>query len=85
MALGLLTKWSRRERMPLVRITRQGLAMIALAVALLWGCVVGQHVMMRQALLERARVMRRLVPPGHNQPVVSPAPFTRPRIRPNEG
>jgi hypothetical protein len=72
--------------MPLVRITRQGLAMIALAVALLWGCVVGQHVMMRQALLERARVMRLLVPaPRSTHPVLTPAPFLPMRIRPNEG
>ena len=71
--------------MPLVRITREGLAMIALAVALLWGCVVGQHVMMRQALLERARVMRQLVPARRTDPVRDPRPFVPRRVRPNEG
>ena len=72
--------------MPVARITRPGLAAIALAVTLLWGCVIGQHVMMRQALLERARVMRQLVPaPGRTQPVAAPGRFAHKRPRPTEG
>jgi hypothetical protein len=66
--------------MPVARITGPGLAAIALSVALLWGCVIGQRVMMRQALLERARVMRQLVYPQHRtQPVSVPAPFMHQR------
>jgi hypothetical protein len=66
--------------MPVARITGPGLAAIALSVALLWGCVIGQRVMMRQALLERARVMRQLVsPPRRTQPISAPAPFMHQR------
>jgi len=41
--------------------------------------------MMRQALLERARVMRQLVPARRTDPVRDPRPFVPRRVRPNEG
>jgi len=72
--------------MPLAQITRPGLAAIAVSVALLWGCLAGEHVLMRKALGERARVLRRLVPaPPRTQPVAAPAPFVHRRLRPTEG
>ena len=72
--------------MPIAQITKPGLAAITVAVALLWGCLIGQRVLMHQALRERARVMRQIVPPPRRaEPVVAPAPFVRHRIHPNEG
>jgi len=44
--------------MPIIKITRQGLSAIALSVALLWGCVIGQRVAARRAFSERAKVLR---------------------------
>jgi hypothetical protein len=46
--------------MPIAKITGQGLAAIALSVALLWSCVIGERVMVRRASAERALVMRDL-------------------------
>ncbi len=72
--------------MQLAKITEQGLAAIALSVALLWGCVLGEHAMMRQALRERAQVMRQVVrAPQRTQPVLAPSPLVRHRIRPTAG
>jgi hypothetical protein len=69
--------------MPLAKITGQGLVAIALSVALLWGCVLGEHAMMRKALQERAQVMRQVVrAPRGTQPVFAPRPPVRHRIRP---
>jgi hypothetical protein len=44
--------------MPIARITGQGLVAIGFSVALLWGCVVGERVMVRRAYAERMQVMR---------------------------
>ncbi len=46
--------------MPIAKITGQGLAAMALSVALLWGCVIADGVLERQAFAERARVLREL-------------------------
>ena len=46
--------------MPIAKITGQGLAAVALAVALLWGCFIGERLMVRQALAQRAQLMREL-------------------------
>ena len=46
--------------MPIAKITGQGLAAIALSVALLWSCLIGERVMVRRASAERALVMRDL-------------------------
>jgi hypothetical protein len=56
--------------MPIAKITRQGLAAIALSVALLWGCIIVEHLQQRDAFVERARVMREL------QLLQRPAPKT---------
>jgi hypothetical protein len=72
--------------MPIAKITEQGLAAIALSVALLWGCVLGEHALMRQALRERAQVMRQLVrTPRRSLPVSAPSPLVRHRVRPTAG
>ena len=70
------------QRLPVARITRPGLAAIALSVALLWGCVFGEHVLARQALRDRAEVMRQVVRSRQRaEPVVAPSPRVRSRIR----
>ena len=46
--------------MPIARITGQGLGAIALAVAILWACFIGERVMVQQAFTQRAQVMREL-------------------------
>ena len=66
--------------MPIAKITGQGLMAIALSVALLWGCLIGERVLTRQAFRERARVMRSLGRLRHGQPVSAPQSQS-PRIR----
>jgi hypothetical protein len=46
--------------MPIAKITGQGLAAIALSVALLWGCFIGERLLVREASVERSNVMREL-------------------------
>ena len=46
--------------MPIAKITGQGLAAIALSVALLWGFFVGEQITVRHARNEQVRVMREL-------------------------
>ena len=68
--------------MPIARITGQGLAAIAFAVALLWVCVIGEQRMEARAFVERARVLRdieRLQRQQRLEPVSLPSPF---RARP---
>jgi hypothetical protein len=48
------------RQMPVARITGQGLAAIGLSVALLWGCVIGEHVQRSNAFRERDRVLREI-------------------------
>ena len=76
---------SKEERlMPIIQITGQGLSAIALSVALLWGCLIGQRVEARQAFSERAKVMRdisRTKRRQRTQPVSAPAPFLPHRAR----
>jgi len=46
--------------MPIAKITGQGLAAIALSVALLWACFIAERVTVRRARIEQAQVMRDL-------------------------
>ena len=46
--------------MPIAKITGQGLAAIALSVALLWACLIGERVMVRRAFAERTLLIRDL-------------------------
>jgi len=46
--------------MSFARITGPGLAALALSVAALWGCLITERVIVRQAERERARVLRDL-------------------------
>jgi hypothetical protein len=70
--------------MPIIKITRHGLSAIALSVALLWGCVIGERVAARQAFSERAKVLREISRMRRRQrthPVSAPAPFLPHRSR----
>jgi hypothetical protein len=70
--------------MPIIKITRHGLSAIALSVALLWGCLIGERVAARRAFSERAKVLRdisRMQRRLRTQPASVPAPFLRHRAR----
>ena len=67
--------------MPIIKITEQGLMAIAFSVALLWACLIGERAMVRQAQLERARVMRdfeRFQRQQRTEPVAVPVRLRRP-------
>jgi hypothetical protein len=68
--------------MPVVKITGQGLSAIALSVALLWACLIGERSVVRRAEAQRAQALegiRRLRRQVEPQPVATPVP---PRIVP---
>lgn len=46
--------------MEIWKITGPGLAAIAVSVALLWGSVIGERLMVRRAVTERAQVLREI-------------------------
>jgi hypothetical protein len=80
--MGIAKPLAKETRMPLARITRPGLTAIAVSVGLLWGCALGERVLMRKAVRERAQVMRQVVrkrPPA--EPVMLPSPARRQRLR----
>ena len=66
--------------MPIVQITGPGLAGIAISVALLWGCVIGERRMADRAFTDRLRVMHDVqrLQKRHSEPVSVPT-IARPR------
>ena len=63
--------------MPIAKITGEGLAAIALAVALLWGCLIGERTLAFRAYAERVQVLKdspRMQTRPQTQPVSAPAP-----------
>jgi hypothetical protein len=44
--------------MPIAKITGPGLAAIGISVAILWGCVISERMMVQRAFTERARVIQ---------------------------
>jgi len=73
--------------MPIVKITGRGLATIACAVALLWGCFIGERVTARRAYAERARIMKdlHLLQKKQQQPVSVPLPHYGHPVRSTAG
>jgi hypothetical protein len=76
--------------MPLAKITGPGLAAIAGSVALLWSCVILQHIAQRDAWIERARVIRevrnlRQLRQPHTVPVSDPSPLVPRRLHVTAG
>ena len=71
--------------MPIAKITGQGLSAIACSVGLLWTCVIFQQVTLRNAVTERARVLREVQQLQQRQrplPVSAPSVFAprRPHV-----
>ena len=69
--------------MPIAKITGQGLFAIACSVTLLWGCLIGERVTLRNAATERVRVLREIEQLQKNP---RPTPVTMPmpaRLRRN--
>jgi hypothetical protein len=60
--------------MPTAKITGQGLFAIALSVALLWGCLIGERLMLRNAASRRERVLHQI---EQLQRKAHPIPSTR--------
>ena len=60
--------------MAIMGITRQGLAGMAISVALLWGCFLGERMIVRHASLEQARALRSMqsLRDRRSQPVSTP-------------
>ena len=73
--------------MALAGITRQGLAGMAVSVALLWGCFLGERSIMQQATVEQARALRTMqrLRNRQSQPVDTPVPRIPRRVRPIVG
>jgi hypothetical protein len=61
--------------MPVAKISGQGLCAIACSVALLWGCLIGERVMLRNAATERVKVFHEM---EHLQKQPRPTPVSTP-------
>ena len=46
--------------MAIAKITREGLVSIAVLVAILWGCILAEHILTRNTTMETYRVMRQI-------------------------
>lgn len=46
--------------LPIARITGHGLSAMALAVAMLWGCLVGQRIIVHNAAAQQAQALREI-------------------------
>ena len=74
--------------MVIAKITGQGLKSIAMLVALLWGCVAGEHLIVRKANMEAYRAMRdirALQMQKRAEPVSVPKPVIPHPVRPTFG
>lgn len=74
--------------MVILRITGQGLKSIAMLVALLWGCIIGEHVIVKKANMEVYRALRdirSLQMQKRAEPVLAPRPRIPHPVRPTLG
>jgi len=65
------------SRVSVAKITGQGLTSIAILVALLWACVIGQRVILGRAnagAVQVMRAMRELRSKNRREPAAAPAP-----------
>jgi hypothetical protein len=70
------------REMAITRITGQGLCAISILVVLLWACLIGEHVMVRNANLETQRTLnalRDLRMKRQIQPVSAPVKLRAPK------
>jgi len=65
--------------MPVIGITRPGLAGLAVSVMLLWGCFLTERTIVRRASAEQARALRTIqgLRDRQAQPVSTPTPWIR--------
>ena len=61
--------------MPVAKITGQGLLAIALSVALLWGCLIGERVLLHRASEQRIQIFHQI---EYLQRVIHPMPSNSP-------
>jgi hypothetical protein len=69
--------------LPVARITGQGLTSIAILVAILWTCVIGQRTVLGRARADDAQVMRAmrgLRLKNRREPAATPARPPHPRL-----
>jgi hypothetical protein len=62
--------------MAIAKLTGQGLTAIAISVGLLWGCILGERIILQNANLEADRTLmelRQLKMRRHTQPVAAPS------------
>ncbi|HLK67384.1 MAG TPA: hypothetical protein VKU19_28305 [Bryobacteraceae bacterium] len=73
--------------MAIAKITGPGLAAIAVSVALLWSCVLGERSLARRAVTERAQVLREMqrLQRRRTVPVSLPSPRTHHHERTTAG
>ena len=73
--------------MAVMGITRHGLAGMAMSVALLWGCLLGERMIVRHARVEQARALRAMqgLRERQSQPVSIPVPRIPRPLRPTVG
>jgi len=65
--------------MAVCKITIPGLTAMAVAVTLLWGCLIGERLILRQAASQQAAALRRVQLLRSPQPVRLPVPHLRMR------
>ena len=58
--MSLVNELLYRRPMAIAKITREGLVSIAVLVAILWGCILGERILTRKTTIETYRVMRQL-------------------------
>jgi hypothetical protein len=75
-------------RLPVAKITGQGLTSIAILVALLWACVIGERVIVWRAnagAAQVSRAMRTLRMKNRREPAATPARPAHRRLHPDIG
>jgi len=75
------------DGMTVFGVTRHGLAGMAISVALLWGCLLSERMIVRHAAVEQARALRTIQSLRDRQalPVSSPIPRIPHPARPKVG
>lgn len=74
--------------MAIGKITLPGLTGMAVSVALLWGCLIGEHIIVRRATREQKHALltlQRLRQRQQSQPVLSPVLVLPRPLRPSAG
>ncbi len=84
----MMSPGEEERRVAMAKITGQGLRAIAVAVVLLWACIVAEHLIVRAANQEAWRALRDLEAMRlrrHNERVSTPVPHVVRPARPTLG